>query len=103
MLDFDGNGVLFEPWKNLIDDKLLERLVIERSPSGGFHVIYRSETEVIVQFCQGIQVKILVYWILSLKIKCKRSCEVLGAYNLDAMGVGIVMGLILLGWVEPAV
>ena len=46
MLDFDGKGVLFEPWKELIDDKLLDRLVIERSPSGGMHVIYRCESEV---------------------------------------------------------
>ena len=46
MLDFDGKGILFEPWKELIDDKLLARLVIERSPSGGMHVFYRCKTEV---------------------------------------------------------
>ncbi|MFO8013872.1 MAG: bifunctional DNA primase/polymerase, partial [Phycisphaerae bacterium] len=46
MLDFDGGGALYGPWTDLVRDEapgLLERLVIERSPSGGYHVAYRCE------------------------------------------------------------
>jgi len=49
MLDFDGGGALYEPWTDLVKDEapgLLERLVIERSPSGGYHVAYRREEPV---------------------------------------------------------
>ena len=43
-LDFDGQGELFERWKAVIAEiapALLPRLLIERSPSGGWHVAYR--------------------------------------------------------------
>jgi len=46
MLDFDGGGALYEPWTDLVRAEapdLLDRLVIERSPSGGYHVAYRCE------------------------------------------------------------
>ena len=43
ILDFDVCGEAFEAWKQKVNDEnLLKRLVIERSPSGGYHVIYRA-------------------------------------------------------------
>jgi len=45
MLDFDAGGELFEPWCAAVREAapgLLERLVIERTPSGGRHVAYRN-------------------------------------------------------------
>ena len=44
MIDFDLGGELFEPWAERVRQQspaLLERLVIERSQSGGRHVVYR--------------------------------------------------------------
>ncbi len=41
IIDFDGGGELFEAWWDRIPDDLRERLVMERTPSGGYHVIYR--------------------------------------------------------------
>ncbi len=44
LLDFDQRGELFQKWCERVcemDPALLARLVIERSPSGGWHVIYR--------------------------------------------------------------
>lgn len=44
MLDFDLGGEAFEPWCVLVRDaapELLDRLVIETTPSGGRHVAYR--------------------------------------------------------------
>ena len=41
MLDFDAGGEAFDAWAELVRDEapgLLDRLVIERSPSGGRHV-----------------------------------------------------------------
>jgi hypothetical protein len=49
MLDFDAGGELFQPWCAVIREAapgLLERLVIERTPSGGRHVAYRSQETV---------------------------------------------------------
>ena len=46
-LDFDSAGVMFEPWRKLVESEkegLLERCYIEQTPSGGFHVFYRSES-----------------------------------------------------------
>jgi hypothetical protein len=43
MIDFDCQGVAFSPWRQLVDERapgLAERLVIEQSPSGGWHVVY---------------------------------------------------------------
>jgi hypothetical protein len=45
MLDFDLGGEAFQPWYEQVqkaDAALLDRLVIEQSPSGGWHVVYRS-------------------------------------------------------------
>lgn len=49
LLDFDQGGELFDPWwKKLkaVGPDLPERLVIETSQSGGWHVIYRCEIAV---------------------------------------------------------
>ncbi|MFW5690792.1 MAG: bifunctional DNA primase/polymerase, partial [Planctomycetota bacterium] len=41
IIDFDGGGELFSAWWKRIPTDLRERLVVERTPSGGWHVIYR--------------------------------------------------------------
>lgn len=49
MIDFDHAGELFERWRELVATEapaLLERLLVERSQSGGRHVIYRCEAPV---------------------------------------------------------
>ena len=46
LLDFDNGGELYSAWEDLIPGELFERLVIERSRSGGRHVIYRCESAV---------------------------------------------------------
>ena len=45
-LDFDAGGECFEPWTEAIPPELFGRLVVERTPSGGCHVVYRCETPV---------------------------------------------------------
>ena len=49
VLDFDAEGELFWTWHERVtsqNPELADRLVIERSPSGGFHVVYRCEEPV---------------------------------------------------------
>ena len=49
MIDFDLGGEAFDPWHRAIEQAnpaLLSRLVIEQSPSGGWHVVYRCLTPV---------------------------------------------------------
>lgn len=49
MIDFDLSGAAFEPWRGLVEAEcagLLDRLVVESTPSGGWHVVYRCETGV---------------------------------------------------------
>ncbi len=49
MIDFDFEGELYEEWCRLVANQsaeLLGRLVIERSQSGGRHVVYRSAVAV---------------------------------------------------------
>jgi len=41
IIDFDGGGELFSAWWDRIPADLRERLVVERTPSGGWHVICR--------------------------------------------------------------
>jgi hypothetical protein len=46
MLDFDAGGTAFDAWADLVRSEspdLFDRLVSERSPSGGQHVIYRCQ------------------------------------------------------------
>ena len=45
-MDFDNHGELFEAWMQKVDTQLLAKLVIEQSPSGGYHVMYRSKGSV---------------------------------------------------------
>lgn len=49
LLDFDLAGEAFEAWQQAVDTadaSLLARLVIEQSPSGGWHVVYRCESPI---------------------------------------------------------
>jgi len=49
LLDFDNGGELFNRWSELVDAEapgLMGRLVLEKSQSGGWHVIYRSTAPV---------------------------------------------------------
>ena len=49
MIDFDLEGELFERWRSLVataDSDILASLIIEKSQSGGRHVIYRCQTDV---------------------------------------------------------
>lgn len=49
MIDFDNGGELFERWLDLVDEAapgLANRLVVERTQSDGFHVIYRAGCEI---------------------------------------------------------
>lgn len=45
-IDFDMAGEAFAPWWAAIPEPLRDVLVIEQSPSGGYHVVYRCEHEV---------------------------------------------------------
>lgn len=45
-MDFDQHGELFAAWMDKIDTGLLTKLVIEQTPSGGYHVFYRSDEPV---------------------------------------------------------
>ena len=40
-IDFDNHGELFAAWMQKVDTALLAQLVIEQTPSGGYHVCYR--------------------------------------------------------------
>ncbi len=49
MIDFDCGGELFDRWAELVEAEapgLLQRLVVERSQSGGRHVVYRCQSPV---------------------------------------------------------
>ena len=46
VIDFDQQGKVFEDYKSKISDALWQRLVIEQSPSGGYHIFVRSEEPV---------------------------------------------------------
>jgi len=45
-LDFDNGGELFSAWQDRIPAVLYEKLVVETTPSGGRHVLYRCETAI---------------------------------------------------------
>ena len=38
IIDFDHKGELFPKWAEAVPQELFDRLVIEQTPSGGFHV-----------------------------------------------------------------
>jgi hypothetical protein len=46
IIDFDAGGELFSAWWERLPVEVRERLVIETTPSGGYHVIYRFEAAV---------------------------------------------------------
>lgn len=46
IIDFDNGGELFDAWYQLVPADLRNRLVIEQTPSGGWHVIYRCESAI---------------------------------------------------------
>jgi len=46
IIDFDAGGELFSAWWQRVPADLRERLVVERTPSGGWHVIYRSQVTI---------------------------------------------------------
>ena len=58
VMDFDNQGELFPKWKEAIPADLLAKLVIEQSPSGGYHVAYRCSVDEIcgnVKLAQGVR------------------------------------------------
>jgi len=46
MIDFDAGGELFSAWWERIPAGLRDRLVVETTPSGGYHVVYRCQVEI---------------------------------------------------------
>lgn len=46
VIEFDNHGELFPKWKETIPAELFGKLVVERTPSGGYHVAYRCANEV---------------------------------------------------------
>lgn len=57
VIDFDHGGELFESWKAQVPPEILDRLLIEKTPSGGYHVAYRSEKEICgsLKLAEGIR------------------------------------------------
>lgn len=57
VIDFDHGGELFESWKSKIPAEILSRVLIEKTPSGGYHVAYRSEKEICgsLKLAEGIR------------------------------------------------
>ncbi len=57
VIDFDHAGELFSAWKEKIDSELYAKLVVEKTPSGGYHVAYRCEGEICgnIKLAQGIR------------------------------------------------
>ncbi|MBQ8112921.1 MAG: bifunctional DNA primase/polymerase, partial [Kiritimatiellae bacterium] len=45
-MDVDNHGELYESWKEKVDPGLFSRLVVETTPSGGYHVLYRSAAKI---------------------------------------------------------
>ena len=45
-IDFDAHGELYPAWKEKVVPEVFARLVVERTPSGGLHVLYRCEEPV---------------------------------------------------------
>lgn len=49
LIDFDSGGELFDAWRDLVESQspgMTARLMIERSQSGGRHVVYRCQSPV---------------------------------------------------------
>jgi len=46
LIDFDAGGECFDAWYERLSPDLRDQLVVETTPSGGRHAIYRSETDI---------------------------------------------------------
>ena len=57
VIDFDNHGELFDAWQNAVPTELKSKLVIEKTPSGGFHVAYQCQDTVCgnTKLAQGIR------------------------------------------------
>ena len=57
VIDFDNHGELFDAWQNAVPTDLKSKLVIENTPSGGFHAAYQCDDSVCgnVKLAQGIR------------------------------------------------
>lgn len=57
VLDFDNKGELFSKWKESIPADLLAKLVIEQTPSGGYHVAYRCADDICgnIKLARGVR------------------------------------------------
>ena len=57
VIDFDNHGELFPKWKETIPENLFNKLVVERTPSGGYHVAYRCENDAYanLKLAQGLR------------------------------------------------
>lgn len=57
VLDFDNHGELFPKWKEGIPADLLTKLILEQTPSGGFHVAYRCADDVCgnIKLARGVR------------------------------------------------
>lgn len=57
VIDFDNHGELFPAWQSRISPELLDKLVVEQTQSGGFHVAYRCADEIDgnMKLAQGIR------------------------------------------------
>ena len=55
VIDFDNQGELFPAWLEKIPAELFSKLVVEKTPSGGYHVAYRCDDEVCgnIKLAQG--------------------------------------------------
>ena len=72
VIDFDMRGTLYEPYKEIIlehSTELWNRLVIERTPSGGYHIFYR---------CEGVKAPNLKLAMDSIPVDCAGSHELFG-------------------------
>ena len=46
ILDFDHHGEMFPKWKASVPAALFGKLVVEQTPSGGYHVVYRCSNKI---------------------------------------------------------
>ena len=55
VIDFDNQGELYPAWSEKVPPELFSKLVIERTPSGGYHIAYRCMDEVCgnIKLAQG--------------------------------------------------
>ncbi len=63
-IDFDDSGSQYTPWVELVENQmpgLINRLVIQKTPSGGFHCVYKPPVSMgNVKLAQTIDRKVLI-------------------------------------------